>query len=102
MNSTTAANQINPTYSPYIQRLGPGQSIQLNNPYLPILLAGGHFIWCGGTKGDGKLNLTFKDGSGKVLGQASVYIQIVDIKQMYERWTVGDNPNNAPASTAYT
>jgi hypothetical protein len=30
-----------------------------------------------------------------------VYIQIVDIKQMYERWTVGDNTATPPATTAY-
>ena len=35
-----------------------------------------------------------------MLAKTTAYIQIVDIKQMYERWTVGDDPNNAPASTA--
>ena len=100
-NSTMAAHQIDPSYSPYIQRLGPGQSIQLNANYFGSTWRGNYFIWCGVTNGSGKLNLTFADGSGKVLGQASVYIQIVDIKQMYERWTVGENPTQAPASTAY-
>ena len=88
-NSTTATNQINATHSPYIGRLGPGQSIQLNANYFGSTWRGNYFIWCGVNNGSGKLNLTFADGNGKVLGQASVYIQILDIKQMYERWTVG-------------
>ena len=98
-NSTIAYRQIDPMQNPYIHRLGPGDSIQLNNPYLPILLAGGHFIWCGVTNGSGALTLTFADGNGNILGKSSVYIQIKDIKQMYERWTVGDNPNRAPTNT---
>ena len=49
------------------------------------------------------------DPEGNVLAQSSQYIQIQDIKQMYERWTVGDVTTNAlgftepitPASMAY-
>ena len=40
--------------------------------------------------------MTITDASGNVLAKTSIYIQLVDIKQMYERWTVGDDPNNAP------
>ena len=43
--------------------------------------------------------MTIADGNGNVLAQAAQWIQIVDIKQMYERWTVGDNPTNVPATT---
>jgi hypothetical protein len=52
------------------------------------------------TNGSGKLALTFADAGGHVLGQASVYLQIKDIKQMYERWTVGDDGNQPPLTTA--
>ena len=92
-NSTIAAQQINIFQCPYIQRLAPGGSIQLNTIQFANNWAGNHFIWCGVTNGSGQLNLTIQDGNGNVLAQASQWIQIVDIKQMYERWTVGDAPN---------
>src|SRR5208283_1816265 len=95
-NSTIAANQINTSVSPYIGRLAPGGSIQLNANYFGSTWRGNHFIWCGVTNGTGDLTLTIADGSGNVLAQTFQTIQIVDIKQMYERWTVGDNPNVAP------
>ena len=98
-NETIALQQINPVYSSYVGRLGPGQSVQLNSSLFGGW-AGNHFIWCGVTNGIGQLNLTIADASGNVLAQASQWIQIVDIKQMYERWTVGDNPTNTPATTA--
>jgi hypothetical protein len=98
-NKTSAATQINPVYSAYVGRVGPGQSIQLNSSYFSGW-AGNHFIWCGVSNGTGGLNLTITDGNGNTLAQSTAYIQIVDIKQMYERWTVGDNPTNAPSNTA--
>jgi hypothetical protein len=98
-NETSAANQINPAQSGYVGRLAPGGSVQLNASFFSGW-AGNHFIWCGVTNGSGQLNLTIADASGNVLAQASQWIQIVDIKQMYERWTVGDNPTNTPATTA--
>jgi hypothetical protein len=98
-NETSAANQIDPAQSAYVGRLAPGGSVQLNASFFSGW-AGNHFIWCGVTNGSGQLNLTIADASGNVLVQASQWIQIVDIKQMYERWTVGDNLNNAPATTA--
>jgi hypothetical protein len=100
-NSSTAASQVDSLYCPYIGRLGPGSNLQLNASSFANHWAGNHFIWCGVTNGTGQLTMSFKDGSGNVLGQASVWIQIVDIKQMYECWSVGDNPNRAPTNTAY-
>jgi hypothetical protein len=99
-NETIAVHQIDPTYSPYIHRLGPGQSIQLNANYFGNTWRGNYFIWCGVKTGNGSLTLTFMDGNNHILGQSSVYIQLKDIKQMYERWTVGDNPGRAPDDTA--
>ena len=100
-NSSTASSQVDSLYCPYIGRIGPGSNLQLNASSFANHWAGNHFIWCGVTNGTGQLTMSFKDGSGNVLGQASVWIQIVDIKQMYERWSVGDNPNRAPTNTAY-
>ena len=98
-NETTAATQTNIIHCPYIGRLGPGGSIQLNTIQFADSWAGNHFIWCGVSDGSGCLLLTIADANGNVLGQASAWIKIVDIKQMYERWTVGDNPAKAPTNT---
>ncbi len=84
-------------------RLGPGGSLQLNVSQFNGW-AGNHFIWCGVSNGMGGLNLTISDANSNVLAQSTAYIQIQDIKQMYERWTVGDDPasssNPAPLSVA--
>jgi hypothetical protein len=95
-NETIATQQTNITLCPYIGRLGPGGSIQLNASTFSNNWAGNHYIWCGCAFGSDQLNLTISDGSGNVLAQSSQYIQIQDIKQMYERWTVGDIPTIAP------
>ncbi len=100
-NETVATTQINAISCPYIGRLAPGGSIQLNASQFANGWAGNHFIMCGVNYGTGGLNLTIADGSGNVLAQSTTYIQIVDIKQMYERWTVGDNPNNPSAAVPY-
>jgi len=100
-NETVATAQIDPYQASYVGRLGPGQSIQLNGNYFGSTWRGDHFIWCGVSNGTGGLNLTIKDGVGSVLAQSTSYIQIVDIKQMYERWSVGENPSQSPSSTAY-
>jgi hypothetical protein len=99
-NETVAAQQTNSITSPYIGRLGPGQSIQLNANQFANNWAGNYFIWCGVNNGSGGLTLTIADGSGNTLAQATSYIQIVDIKQLYERWTVGDKPSVAPLTNA--
>jgi len=97
-NDTVAAQQTNILLSPYIQRLGPGQSIQLT---CLLNQAPMHFIWCGVSHGTGGLTLTISDASGNPLALTSLYLQIQDIKQMYERWTVGDDPNLPPINTPY-
>ena len=98
-NETVATAQINAIQCPYIGRLAPGGSIQLNASQFANSWAGNHFIWCGVNYGNGGLNLTIADANSNVLAQTTAYIQIVDIKQMYERYTVGDNPNVAPLTT---
>ncbi|MDE3066002.1 MAG: hypothetical protein KGJ60_00480, partial [Verrucomicrobiota bacterium] len=99
-NSTIASEQDDSLFSPYIGRLGPGGSLQLNASTFTNNWAGNHFIWCGVSNGVGQLNLTIADGSGNVLAQASQWIEIKDIKQMYERWTVGEQPSVAPLTNA--
>jgi len=99
-NSSTADSQIDSLYCPYIGRLAPGGSIQLNAATFANHWAGSHFIMCGVSNGTGGLNLTIADASGNVLAQSTTYLQIMDIKQMYERWTIGDQPSRAPLTNA--
>lgn len=96
-NSSTAFTQTDPLSCPYVGRISPGHGVQLNTAQFSSW-AGNHFIWCGVTNGSGALNLTVNDGSGNALVQSTVYIQLVDIKQMYERWTVGEQPNYSVGS----
>jgi pimeloyl-ACP methyl ester carboxylesterase len=102
-NSELASIQVQQSQSQngsaYIGRLGPGQSLQLNAKQFGGW-AGNHYIWCGASNGTGGLVLTVSDANSNVLAQATTYIQIVDIKQMYERWTVGDQLKNAPNTNA--
>ena len=99
-NSAIAYDQIDPHYGPWIGRLGPGGSIQLNQNLYGSSWRGNHFIWCGVSNGTGGLRLTISDANGNALAQTTAYIQIVDIKQMYERWTVGETPGIAPTNIA--
>ena len=105
-NGTIAANQVsmaNGAYgSAYAGRLGPGQSVQLNVARFMQLgnWLGNYFIWCGVSNGTGGLTLTIVDAGGNVLAQTTSYIQIQDIKQMYERWTVGEEPKKEPQTVA--
>jgi hypothetical protein len=101
-NETTAAKQIDPTQAAYVNRLAPGGSIQLNVSQLGQSgnWLGNHYIWCGVSNGSGQLNLTIADGNGNVLAQASQWIQIKDIKDVYERWTVGDSSSKVPTIMA--
>ncbi len=100
-NGTLASIQVQAAQgqanNAYVGRLGPGQSIQLNTASGWL---GNHFIWCGVSNGTGGLTLTIADANSNVLAQTTAYIQIQDIKQMYERWTVGDAPNKAPMAVA--
>ena len=75
-NETIATQQTNITLCPYIGRLGPGGSIQLNASTFSNNWAGDYYIWCGSQYGSGTLTLTIADGSGNVLAQSSQYIQI--------------------------
>lgn len=87
-----AAKQTNSVLCPYIGRLGPGQQIQ----FTKTTWRNSQFIWCGVKYGGGALTLTIADGNTNTLAQTKSYIDLVDIKQLYERWTLGDNARLAP------
>jgi hypothetical protein len=94
-NFPTAFNQTNRLKAGWVGRLGPGDSIPLFDagfaprPYL---------IWCGVSNGSGALTLTITQGGTNLLAQTSVYIKLVNIKQMYERYSVEDEANKVPAN----
>ncbi|MGH7979275.1 MAG: hypothetical protein ACREE6_07860, partial [Limisphaerales bacterium] len=96
-NETIATAQINPLEDACMGRIGPGSNLVLN---VSDLWPGNYFIWCGVSNGEGGLNLTITGPNSNVLAQTTAYIQIVDIKQMYERWTAGDDSSVAPLTTA--
>lgn len=94
-NFATALTQTNHTW--YAGRLGPGDSIGvLHSNSSGGWQSSSRAIWCGVKKGSGKLTLTFRQGTNTLV-EASAYIEIKDIKEMYERWTVGDIADTSPA-----
>jgi hypothetical protein len=100
-NETAATMQTSAVQCPYIGRISPGQSIPISssdNNGNPTWV-GNYFIWCGVSNGTGGLTMTIFDANSNVLAKTKTYIQIEDIKQMYERWTVGDNSRIAPTTT---
>lgn len=99
-NSIAAENQLDFSLYPYIGRIGPGSNLVLNASQFANNWAGNHFIWCGVGDGTGELNLTIADADGNILAQTTAYIEIVDIAQMFERWTVGDQTGVAPLTNA--
>jgi len=96
-NATTGASQTNALY---VGRIGPGQSIQLNGSQFAGNWAGNYFIWCGVSPGSGVLSLTIARGGSNIVAQTGAYIALQDIKQMYERWSVGDIFSLSPKTTA--
>jgi hypothetical protein len=100
-NAAIASVQTNISTCSYIGRLGPGQSIQLNTAQFANGWVGDHLIWCGAGGGNGSLTLTIAQNGTNMLAQTKAHIQLMDIKQMYERWTIGDDPKIAPTNTAH-
>ena len=95
-NGAMPAAQIDPVQCPYLGRISPTQTVQFTKSTWRT----NQFIFCGCRYGAGGLTLTIADGNGNTLATTTAWIQIVDIKQMYERWTVGDTPSLAPYTNA--
>jgi hypothetical protein len=84
-------------------RISPTSKIRLNNFFNYALYPGTgaeNFIWCGARRGKGELVLQIKSGTN-LLVETSTWIQIKDIKEMYERYTCGDAPNKPPTNNVY-
>lgn len=99
-NQSSMSSQLDNLSYPYMGRIGAGASVQIYGPNLADQWAGNHYIWCGVSDGTGALSLTIRDSHGKILANSTSYIKIVDVKQMYERWTVGDIAGSTPLTNA--
>ncbi len=102
-NTTTANDQISLPSGKCIGRIGPNSTIRLNDFFNLALYPGTgaeHFIWCGAKRGKGELVLQIKEGANLV-AETSAWLDIKDIKEMYERWSIGDIGSKPPTNTAY-
>ena len=97
-NYSTAVHQTGTSWTG--TRLGPGDTISVVFSNSAGWSAWNRAIWCGVKTGSGALTLTFNQGTN-MIAQISTYIEIKDVKQMYERWTVGDDTQNEPTTRAY-
>jgi alpha-tubulin suppressor-like RCC1 family protein len=64
-------------------------SLSEQNPYVSLL-------FCGKTAGKGQLVLIAKKNGSVLFESSPAYIELLDVKDMYERWTVGDDPTSEP------
>jgi len=61
-----------------------------------------HLLFDAVSRGSGKLVVAIykNDGVTKLAEGPALYLKLQDVKEMYDRYTVGENPSAAPATTA--
>lgn len=96
-DETVASNQVAQSHSLYLGRLSSDTPIVLTGK----TNLGERFIWCGAKRGFCSIKLEVLDADQTVVSTISTYIDLKDIKEMYERWTVGDDPSKEPESYAH-
>src|SRR6202044_2822348 len=82
-DETTASNQVVNSTSLYVGLLTASSPIVFNIS----TNFNEHFIFCGATNGSAQIDLQVMDANQNVIADAPAYLQINEIKQMYERWT---------------
>ena len=97
LDPVTASNQVANAASLYIGLLTSSSPITLSGR----TNLGEHFIFCGAQRGSAQVDLQVLDGNQNMVADTTAYIQIQDIKEMYERWTVGDYANILAKTNAY-
>ena len=75
--------------------LRPAQCVPITGDHPTLSL-----LFCGKTAGRGQLVLTIKKAGELVAQFPPVYLELLDIKDMYERWTVGDGNGAVPDNVA--
>ncbi|MFN3409825.1 MAG: hypothetical protein ACK45B_12565 [Limisphaerales bacterium] len=96
---TAAEVQTNAAAIGYLRRVSPSQPLRLNDLFDPITGPNDYYLFCGAARGKGELVLRVLH-STNVLLETSQWIELKDIKEMYERWTVGDRGAEPPAEAA--
>jgi hypothetical protein len=102
-DTNVAKDQISLPSGKCLGRVGPGSPLELTQFFRLALYPGTgaeHFIWCGARRGKGELLLRVRSGTN-ILAETSTWLDLKDVKEMYERWTVGDIGSRDPASQAY-
>ena len=105
-DKVVASHQRDTPYDTWIGGVRPGQPMDLfaMRPALRTALSESdptvNLLFCGKTAGRGQLILTIKKGTQLIGQYPPVYIELLDIKDMYERWTVGDGNGAPPTATA--
>jgi hypothetical protein len=89
----TASNQVVQSASLYVGLLSSSSPIILTNQ-------SEHFIFCGAKRGSAEVHLQIFNGTNLVADTAA-YFELKDIKEMYERWTVGDTASRGPYDFPY-
>ena len=110
-DTTIAAQQV---ASPYGTRLIEWRHLNTLTKYNPFIFPTkfwsnisadqpvAHLLFDAVSRGSGKLVMSFykSDGVTKIGEGPGVYLELKDIKEMYERWTVGDDNGGTPANRA--
>jgi hypothetical protein len=101
-NQSVGLDQLDFDSYPCYGNVSPTQTISLDQAFASTTVPkpSDFFIFCGGTTGNDELVCQVKNPYGGVVGEASVFLNIKDIKQMYERWSVGENISVAPTTIA--
>lgn len=95
LTSTPVADQQIGANGVYIGSVSLSQTIDLTQKFTQYANDASkaltdNFIFCGSGIGSGELVLRVKDSSGAVLAESSAFIEIKNIKDFYERYTVGE------------
>jgi hypothetical protein len=104
----SATDQANNSYGVPLGSVAKGQPLYLTPATFANLSEDNtktYFLFEAAASGTGRLVITFNTVSSGVytkIGQGGqVYMNLKDIKQFYERWTVGDGPNPNPSSPIF-
>ncbi len=98
----TASRQRDTPFDTWIGGVKPGQPMDLFylRPSLKSRISADsptlNLLFCGKSPGRGQLIVTIKRGSVEVGRFPPVYLELLDIKDMYERWTVGEGDGGNP------
>jgi hypothetical protein len=94
-DTNTAEAQTNFSANPCYGYVSANQPLDLATEYRTWTLAPppncDHYIFCGTSSGNDELVLQVTNAWGGVVGEASVFLNLKDIKQMYERWVLGND-----------